>query len=208
IRTAAIGVVGAAVAAGVAVLLSPLTPTGLARIAEPHPGFAVDAAVVAGGAAAVLAVVVLLGIVPAWRAALTAGGVPMMVEASRSTSRPSKVAAAMARASMPPSAVVGARMALETGRGRSAVPVRATMLGAALGMVALAAAIACAASLHRLIDTPRLAGWNWSVIVSADDPTAKTRLPDVASRDPRVRAAALGTFTGLRIDGTASADAV
>src|SRR5205807_9664713 len=181
---------------------------GLARIAEPHPGFAVDAIFVAGGAAAVLAVVVLLGLLPAWRAALTAGGAPMLVEPPSSRSRPSKVAAALARASMPPSAVVGARMALESGRGRSAVPVRATILGAALGTVALAAALAFGASLHRLIDTPRLAGWNWSVIVSADDPSAKTRLPDVASHDPRVRATALGAFTGLRIDGAVSADAV
>src|SRR5438270_9658020 len=111
IKAAAIGIVGSTVAAGVAVLLSPLTPTGLARIAEPHPGFAVDAIFVAGGAAAVLAVVVLLGLLPAWRAALTAGGAPMLVEPPSSRSRPSKVAAALARASMPPSAVVGARMA-------------------------------------------------------------------------------------------------
>ncbi len=43
VRAAIIGMAAACVVVPVAVLLSPLTPVGLARIAEPHPGFAVDA---------------------------------------------------------------------------------------------------------------------------------------------------------------------
>ena len=43
---------GAAVAVGVAVLASPLMPLGLARIAEPDPGFAADWLVLGVGAAA------------------------------------------------------------------------------------------------------------------------------------------------------------
>ena len=42
---------GAAVAVGVAVLASPLMPLGLARIAEPDPGFATDWLVLGVGAA-------------------------------------------------------------------------------------------------------------------------------------------------------------
>jgi hypothetical protein len=43
VRAGVIGVAAACVVVPVAVLLSPLTPIGLARIAEPDPGFAVDA---------------------------------------------------------------------------------------------------------------------------------------------------------------------
>src|SRR5207302_2764579 len=42
IRACVIGIVGATVATGVGLALSPLFPVGIARIAEPHPGFALD----------------------------------------------------------------------------------------------------------------------------------------------------------------------
>src|SRR5205823_4373552 len=51
VRAAIIGTASACVVVPVAVLLSPLTPVGLARIAEPDPGFAVDAGPLVLGAA-------------------------------------------------------------------------------------------------------------------------------------------------------------
>ena len=59
------------------------------------------------------------------------------------------------------------RMALEPGRGRTAVPVRTTIFGATLSLVALAAALGFASSLDRLVGTPALSGWNWDTIVFA-----------------------------------------
>jgi hypothetical protein len=42
VRATFIGLVAAAVAVPIAILLSPLTPVGLARLAEPHPGIWID----------------------------------------------------------------------------------------------------------------------------------------------------------------------
>jgi ABC-type lipoprotein release transport system permease subunit len=54
-------------------------------------------------------------------------------------------------------------MALEPGRGRTAVPVRSTIFGASLSLIALAAALSFGASLDHLVTTPGLAGWNWDL---------------------------------------------
>jgi ABC-type lipoprotein release transport system permease subunit len=52
-------------------------------------------------------------------------------------------------------------MALEPGRGRSAVPVHSSLLAIVLGVVAVTGTVTFGASLHRLLTTPRLVGWNW-----------------------------------------------
>src|SRR5207253_6488904 len=72
VRAAAVGTGAALLAIPVAILLSPLTPIGLARIAEAHPGIAVDATVLVAGAGLLLASVVVVAAVPAWRAARAA----------------------------------------------------------------------------------------------------------------------------------------
>src|SRR5207245_10137190 len=66
---AAIALPAAALAAGIAAALSPLSPIGLARELEPHPGFAFDALAVALGSAAVLAAVLVAGAYASSRAA-------------------------------------------------------------------------------------------------------------------------------------------
>src|SRR5439155_20168830 len=86
---------------------------------------------------------------------------------ARSSRGPSLVTGFMNRAAFPPSATAGVRMALEPGRGRTAVPVRTTIFGATLSLVALAAALGFGASLDRLVTTPSLSGWNWSTIAFA-----------------------------------------
>src|SRR4029077_19267578 len=74
-RAAIIGMASACVVVPVAVLRSPLTPVGLARIAEPDPGFAVDAWPLVLGAALVAVLTVAACAVPAGTAAraVTAG---------------------------------------------------------------------------------------------------------------------------------------
>ena len=68
LRASIMAAVAACVALAVAFLLSPLTPIGSARIAEPDPGFAFDATAIGIGAAAVLLLVPALALIPAWRA--------------------------------------------------------------------------------------------------------------------------------------------
>jgi ABC-type lipoprotein release transport system permease subunit len=164
IRAASVGAVGAAVAVVVGFLLSPLTPTGVARIAEPHPGFAFDGLVEGLGAAATVLLVTLIGVIPSWRSAAARWTALGTAELSGSR-RPSRLAGFAARTILRPSATAGVRMALEPGRGRTAVPVRATMFGAAMSLVALAAALSFGASLDHLVATPALSGQTWDSIM-------------------------------------------
>src|SRR5205823_7306680 len=122
---------------------------------------------IALGALATLLLVTALAALPAWNAARASGNALGTAELKRAR-RPSATAAAMARTSFPPSATAGVRMALEPGRGRTAVPVRTTMFGATLSLVALAAALGFASSLDQLVSTPALSGWNWDTIVFSD----------------------------------------
>jgi hypothetical protein len=156
-----IGLVAAtatAVALAVAIALSPLFPLGLARVAEPDPGVTFDAVTLGAGAAVLALALLALGAWPAWR-----------VAAGRSTrdagERRSALAGALARSSFPVTAVAGVGLALERGRGRTAVPVRSTVAGAVLGVVALTTALTFGAALDHLLRTPRLFGWNWDVAV-------------------------------------------
>src|SRR6266704_6986443 len=75
VRAAIIGMAAGCVVVPSAVLLSPLTPVGLARIAEPDPGFAVDAWPLVLGAVLAGFLTVLASAVPAWTAARTAATV-------------------------------------------------------------------------------------------------------------------------------------
>jgi hypothetical protein len=180
-----------AVALAVAVALSPLFPLGLARVAEPDPGVTFDGVTLGAGAAVLVLALLALGAWPAWR-----------VTAGRSTGdtgeRRSALAGALARSSFPVTAVAGVGLALERGRGRTAVPVRSTVAGAVLGAAALTTALTFGAALDHLLRTPRLYGWNWDVAVgdlSAERDLAAEVVPALSS-EPAVAgfAAAGGTL--------------
>src|SRR5207247_8039319 len=99
---------------GVAVLVSPLMPLGLARIAEPNPGLAADWPALGAGAAATLVLLLALGFIEARRAARIAvrdGG-----------ARSSRVARAIARVDMPASMRLGVRFAFRAGGSTEPVP--------------------------------------------------------------------------------------
>lgn len=168
-RAGLIGVAGAAGAVVVAFLLSPLTPNGLARTVEPNPGLASDPLLLAGGGASVVAVVIVLGVLPAWLAARRAGGVARSAEQPPSGSAISRVVSRLARA---PTVAAGVRFALQPGRGRTAVPVRSTLTGAALGLAALTMAFTFGGGLNNLLDTPLLYGVKWDLVVDVDEETA------------------------------------
>jgi len=156
VRAALIGAAAGVVALVGAVAASALFPTGLALIVEPAPGTDV-APIVVGGALFVPLGVLLLSVVPALRAARTRGdaqGVALVA----GLRRPSALAAFVARSGLPASAATGVRLALEPGRGRTAVPVRSAIVGLTLAVVALTAAFGFTASFHHLLETPRLYG--------------------------------------------------
>jgi hypothetical protein len=162
VRPGLIGVAGALLAVILAVLASPLTPIGLARAAEVDPGLSVDVAVLALGGLGVLLAVPARAAGAAWWATRATAGPAGTGEAPGS---PSQVVERVARAGATPSAVTGIRMALESGRGDTAAPARAAVLGAATAVVAVIASLTFAASLNHLVASPALQGWNWDVVV-------------------------------------------
>jgi hypothetical protein len=112
---AIVGIVGALVAGALALALSPLMPVGPARTAEPHPGLHVDGTVVGLGMVIIVLAVTALGAVLAWRAARVA------TKEARAD-HPSAVAQALTAIGAPVPVSAGVRVALEPGKGHTAVP--------------------------------------------------------------------------------------
>jgi hypothetical protein len=98
-------------------------------------------------------------------------------------------------------------MALEPGRGRTAVPVRSTMFGVAVSVAALTAALLFASSLHHVLATPRLSGLTWDALVdvSQDDPEATAAFVKATTAkvnaDPRLAGFGRGGFVNVTIGG-------
>jgi hypothetical protein len=67
------------------------------------------------------------------------------------------------RAALPPTVAYGTRVALASGRGATAVPVRTGFAGLVVGMTAVIGAITFTGGLDHLLVTPRLVGLNWNV---------------------------------------------
>jgi ABC-type lipoprotein release transport system permease subunit len=196
-RVAPVSLAAGALAFGTAVAISPLAPIGVARWAEPDPGLALDASLVGGGAAATTALVLLAALVPAWRASRTRPH-----DARR---RSSPAVGFLARAGFPASGVSGVRMALEPGRGRTAVPVRSTLLAAIVGVAAVTATFTITESADHLLDTPRLYGHNWDAVVGVGTESSYphafvTRL----RQDRSITELSAGTVDEIRIGGKAT----
>jgi putative ABC transport system permease protein len=187
-RTLAVGlpvigavVAGAVVAAVGSVLASPLFPIGLAREAETAPGLRFDPLAAVGGAALLAVVIVALVL---WRSRRRPTTVPV--------ERVGPVRAAVTR-SLGGGTVsrVGARLALDPGRGSRAVPLRSAVVGAALGVVGVVGVAVVVGSLHGLVHEPARWGWSWSSV------------PDLEG-DPAEPLRSLATDD--RLDGVAALD--
>lgn len=199
---AAIAVVGGAVAVVLAVAASPVFPIGLARRAEPHPGPSVPIGWLVGGWMVAVFLVVGVAAVPAWRASRR------RVAGARRRSGRSLTTDAVARAGAPPTVVAGVRMALGPGEGRTALPVRSTIVGSALAMALAVAAIVFGASLHHLLDRPASFGWNWNAMVgltmsddNGDPIVGLQRYVSTVSVRPGVEAAAVLQESSVQVQG-------
>jgi ABC-type antimicrobial peptide transport system permease subunit len=159
IRIAAVTAAGGALATAVAVAASPLMPIGPARLAEPSPGTEVNLAILGAGLAAIAVLPVLLVAPAAWLAVGRPAG-PLGMAAPSGPARGSRLGRLMDLAGSVTGGV-GVRMAFEPGRGRTAVPVRSALLGTAVSIAAVVAAMVFGASLIHLIGTPRLYGQEW-----------------------------------------------
>jgi ABC-type lipoprotein release transport system permease subunit len=160
VRAAAIGVGGALGGVALAFAVSPLTPVGEARAAEPTQGFVFNVALFGLGFLAVVAAVAALAVLPSWRAAQSGGATSTR---DQPVSHTNPTVAMVARTGAPPSVLVGVRNALDRGRGRSSVPVATALVGATVAVMALVATTVFGASLTHLVKTPPLYGQNWQL---------------------------------------------
>ena len=202
-RAAVIAFPAAALSVLLALLLSPLAPVGRARELEPDPGFDLQASVLAVGAAAVFAAVLVIGVLgTAWAARAPAGRAPA---APGGVERSSALASALARAAWPPPVAAGVRMALVRGARRPGVPVRATLVTSILAVGVGAAALTFGTSLQHLLDTPRLYGQTWDYETGfggfGSGPPIDPRTLRRVSRDPALSDVAVGTLGPVEIGG-------
>ena len=149
---------GGGLLAGVlAVAASPLFPFGVARRADPTVGVHADWTVLLLGVVAVVLVVLVTAFVVARRATRRS---TVRATASR-PARASVVADRVAAAGLAPPLASGVRMALEPGRGRTAVPVRTAFVGAAVGVLGVTAVLVFSANVDHLAATPGRYGAPW-----------------------------------------------
>ncbi|MDT4894684.1 MAG: putative transport system permease protein, partial [Pseudonocardiales bacterium] len=127
-----VGLFGAVLGAVLSFVASRWFPFGTAKLFEPTPGPHADWTV------AVLGVLLVVALVVA--GAATAARLAAMAARRAASSRRSQVAIAVGKAGAPVPVVIGARFALESGRGRTAVPVRPALIGAVTGVLGVVAA--------------------------------------------------------------------
>jgi len=201
LRALLTGAAGAAGAVLIAVLASPLTPVGEARLAVPSPGrMSVDLAVVLPGALAVLAAVTAVSVWPAIRHARLPG--------SRLQRQPASVTVsagrAAAQARLPAPALIGIRHAFE--RGRDGQPVGTALLGTVMAVAALCATGVFGASLTHLISSPALYGAPFQAYFASNGtPGSQERVngPVLESllNDGAIERITLGAFVEVNING-------
>lgn len=165
-------VAGVLLAVVLAIPASGAMPIGAARSAEPHPGIDIDGQVLLVGAALFTVTLLLAAGLSASRVGRRAlHGQPSEPHGRR---RPGRARLLGARLS-PPSHL-GVAMALEPGVGPTAVPVRSTLIGAAVGAAGVVAVLTFGASLDSLVREPARSGWNWTF---APDDLAEDDLAEV-----------------------------
>jgi hypothetical protein len=180
------------IAVAAALALSARFPIGLGALAEVHAGTDLQAPILFGGAAVLALALVGSVAAAAWRA--TAGTPP----ASESSTLSSWLPNGLARIRSPLSTVNGARLALTSGRGHSALPVASTLGTLIVAIAALSASAVFGSSLDRLVTTPRLEGWAWDAHARADDSAAFGDVQRIARRVAADRAVhELAVTTGV-----------
>jgi ABC-type lipoprotein release transport system permease subunit len=188
---AVVGVCGAVGAVVVAVALSGRFPVGVARVAEPDPGFHVDGRILAVGAV----LIVILTVASALPGAL--------FESRQRASQPraSRLAGAAAASGLSPAAVQGVRFAVLRGR-YEAIPTRSTLLAVTAAVTAVFATIAFANSLDALVDTPSRYGQGWDRMVDAQfGPAPVRRVIDRFATSSKVQGIGVGNYGDINVNG-------
>jgi hypothetical protein len=187
-----VAVLGALVALGTAVALSPLFPVGLARRIDPDHGVHLDSLVLLPGAVVVGLAVLLAATVAAWRASA-----PQRRELRHRTS----TLARGARAVLPLPVGLGAGLAVDRGRGPRALPTRPAIIGA---VAAVTGVVGCFGLLHGIDDalaTPARSGQVWNVGASVESQEQFDRLRTALRDDHAATAAGILERSPMTVQG-------
>jgi hypothetical protein len=192
-------VLGSFLAAGVAVLLSPLAPIGPVRAVYPTRGIAFDWTVLGLG---VLVLVVILSLV---------AGLLALLEAPHRVARRhergaggSSVTRVVAASRLSVAAATGVTFALDSGRRRNAAPVRSAIVGATAAILVLVGTVTFGTSLNSLVSHPVLYGWNWSYELNTPEGGGyidAKQATQLLARDRYVAGWSGVYFDSLQIDG-------
>ena len=193
-------VVGAVLAVGVAVCLSPLAPIGVVRPVYPDGGVAADWTVLGIGLAILVVVLSGVGAVMAYRQA------PHRIGSDRDRGRAqqSNVIRVAGASGLPVPAIEGIRFALDPRVGGTTVPVRSAIVGTALAFVVVIATVTFGASLDTLVSHPPLYGWNWNYELTGGGgiaPVPARQGAALLDRDPSVAAWSAVDFGGSMASG-------
>ena len=150
---------GTLLAAVFAVLLSPIS-FGPVRAVLPSPGISIDWTTVGLGVLVLLIVLGTLAVI------IASAGAPRRQGARRARAS-AGARLAHVTAGLPPPAAAGIRFALLSGRGPTAVAVRAVIAGVTLAVAVVTASLTFGSSLSTLVSHPRLFGWNWDYFMQA-----------------------------------------
>ncbi|MBO3744999.1 hypothetical protein J5X84_02890 [Streptosporangiaceae bacterium NEAU-GS5] len=138
-------VTGTLAGIAVAVAVSGLFPIGAAADIEPFPGIRADLPVLAVVGAAVVALTVSVAVFALFS---------MLAERADRPARRSVAAVVAYWLGLPVPIIVGVRMALEPGRGRTAIPVRPALVGAIVGVLGIVGALTFRAGAVEAIANP------------------------------------------------------
>ena len=189
----AIGV-GSAVGALAACAASPLFPVAIARLAEPHPGFRVDATVILAGMVLVAAILGVWALVSAGRRARSGPSSSLMRSVPGGSLVPLGPEPGLA-------ARLGIRLALDRDRSERRVPSRTAIVGSVVAVLGVVGALVFSASLTSTIDHRARWGWTWSAMPDPPAAADHAALLSGLRTTPDLDAAGL-LFTGqVKLDG-------
>jgi hypothetical protein len=186
---------GALLAFAVAALLSPFAPLGPVRPVYPGGRFAIDWTVLGVGVAVLILGLSSIAVAQASRRSshrtLLTGG---------SFAGRSRVLRAANATGLPVAGVIGIHFALESGQGRTAVPVRSVLFGTALAVALVVTTLTFASGLSSLVSRPPLYGWNWDYLLQPNN-NIPPKAVSLLNHDPKIMAWSGADSTDLEIDG-------
>ena len=195
IAPVAASAVGVALGIVVAYLLSGRFPIGIGRQVEPSPGLGANWAILLAGFGVAL-VVALVGVFASASWYVRRG------ERARAAAPTSAIAAAVSSAGAPLPMALGTQMALDRGRGRTAVPVLPAIIGVIVGVLGVAGVLTFRAGLDRAISDPQLYGQQFQVGTSTtpDQPLPPAAL-DAARNDTDIAVLTRSYITVAAVNG-------